>query len=146
LKEAWDEARERGPTWRQLQEEGLREIESVTRDLTLRAVGAVRSLIPGIDLEFDGGPARHDASRDVVAFAGRALGRQVACAISREALDDHFGTDGLGKEERVQAFLRNRSKIETIARAKYLSDPIEEPHAVLVKTSDMLRFAQSSRF
>jgi Protein of unknown function (DUF1488) len=39
----------------------------------------------------------------------------VACAISREALDDHFGTDGLDKEERVQAFLRSRSKIEQMA-------------------------------
>lgn len=137
LKEAWDEARERGPTWRQLLEEGLTEVESVTRDLTLRTVGAARSLLPGIDLNFDSAPPRYDVSRDVVAFAGRALGRQVSCAISREALDDHFGTDGLDKEGRVQAFLRSRSKIEQIARAKYLNDPIEEPDAVLVKTSDV---------
>jgi len=145
LREAWDEARERGPTWRQLLEEGLKEVGSVTRDLTLRAVGATRSLLPGIDLEFDNVPPRYDVNRDVVAFAGRALGRQVACAISREALDDHFGTDGLDKERRVQAFLRNRSKIEQIARAKYLNGPIEEADAVLVKTSDVRSSAKSSR-
>jgi hypothetical protein len=69
----------------------------------------------------------------------------VACAISREALDDHFGTDGLDKEERVQAFLTSRSKIEQMARAKYLNGPIEEPDAVLVKTSDVRGSAQSSR-
>ncbi|EJN12989.1 hypothetical protein PMI42_03604 [Bradyrhizobium sp. YR681] len=145
LKEAWDEARERGPTWRQLLEEALSEIGSVTRDLTLRTVGAVRSLLPGIDLEFDSAPPRYDVSRDVVAFAGRALGRQVACAISREALDDHFGADGLDKEGRVQAFLRSRSKIEQMARAKYLNGTIEEPDAVLVKTSDVRGAAKSSR-
>jgi hypothetical protein len=145
VKEAWDEARERGPTWRQLLEEGLREVESVTRDLTLKTVGAVRSLIPRIDLEFDSAPPRYDFSRDIVAFAGQALGRQVACGISREALDDHFGTVGLDKEGRVQAFLRNRSKIEQMARAKYLNGPIEEPDAVLVKTSDVRGSAGPSR-
>lgn len=138
LKEAWDEARGRGPRWRQLLEEGLKEVESFTRDLTLKTVGAVRTLLSGIDLEFDNAPPRYDFSRDVVAFAGRALGRQVACAISREALDDHFGTDGLDKEARLEAFLRNRSKIEQLAQAKYLNGPIEEPDAVLVKTSDVM--------
>jgi hypothetical protein len=79
----------------------------------------------------------------VVAFAGQALGQTVACAISREALDDYFGTDGLDKDGRIEAFLKNRSKIEEMARIKYLKWPIEEPDNILIKTSDIPRFEPS---
>jgi hypothetical protein len=70
-------------------------------------------------------------------FEGNALGHPVARAVSREALDDNFGADGLDKEGRVESLLRNRSRIEMMARAKYLSWPIEEPGAVLIKTMDV---------
>ena len=69
--------------------------------------------------------------------AAYALGSSVACAISREALDDHFGTDGQDQKERVESVLRNRSRIELMARAKYLAWPVEEPGAVLIKTMDV---------
>ena len=130
LKEAWEEARARGPKWRQLLDAGL-------TDLTLRAVGASRSSLSGIDLAFDNPAPRYDFARDIVAFKGKAFGQLVDCAISREALDDHFGTDGFDKDGRMEAFLRNRSKIEKMARVKYLNSPIEEPNAVLIKTSDV---------
>lgn len=137
LKEAWDEARKRGPKWRQLLDEGLSDVPGYTRDLTLKTVGSLRSELPGIDLTFNNPPPRYDFQRDVVEFKGQALGQPVVCAISREALDDHFGTDGLDKSGRTEAFLKNRTKIEAIARNKYLKSPIEEPDAVLVKTSDI---------
>jgi hypothetical protein len=137
LKQAWDEAYSRGPRWRQLLHEGLGQVNGFARDLTLKAVGALRSSLPGIDLTFSNPPPRYDFSRDVVAFTGEALGQRVSCAISREALDDHFGTDGVDKEGRIQAFLRNRSKIEQMARTKYLTLPIEEPDSVLLKTTDI---------
>jgi hypothetical protein len=137
LKQVWDEAHSRGPRWRQLLFEGLGEVNGFTRDLTLKAVGALRSSLPGIDLTFNNPPARYDFSRDVVAFSGEALGKAVPCAISREALDDHFGTDGVDNDGRVQAFLKNRSKIERMARQKYLSSTIEEPDTVLLKTVDI---------
>jgi hypothetical protein len=137
LKQAWDEAHARGPRWRQLLSEGLSEVNGFTRDLTLKTVGALRSSLPGLDLTFNNPPARYDFSRDVVTFSGEALGKAVPCAISREALDDHFGTDGLDNEGRVQAFLKNRSKIEQMAKLKYLSSPIEEPDSVLLKTADI---------
>jgi len=137
LKQAWDEARSRGPKWRQLLDEGLGEVTGFTRDLTLKTVGALRSTVPGIDLTFNNPPPRYDFDRDVVTFAGQSLGQAVACSISREALDDNFGTDGLDKEGRVEAFLKNRSKIELMARARYISRPIEEPGSVLIKTLDV---------
>ncbi|WP_309143726.1 DUF1488 domain-containing protein [Bradyrhizobium sp. CCGUVB4N] len=123
--------------------EGLGLLEASVRDAVLVAIGMPRLTLPGIELSFDNSPARYDLSRDIVTFAGKALGSRVNCVISREALDDHFGSDGLGKEGRLEAFLNNnRPRIEAIARAKYLSAPIEEPGAVLVKTSDVERFSQ----
>ena len=47
-----------------------------------------------------------------------------------------LGADGLGQEGRVECFLKNRSKIERMARTKYLSWPIEEPNVVLIKSAD----------
>lgn len=143
LKLAWDEARERGPKWRQLVGEGLGELTGFARDITLKTVGGRRSMVAGIDLTFNNPPARYDFSRDVVVFTGKAFGQPVACAISREALDDHFGTDGLDQEGRVQAFLKNRSKIEAMTRTKYLTGLVEEPDAVLITTSDVQTLARS---
>lgn len=137
LKSAWQEAYERGPTWRQLMTEGIGLLSAAARDLILKSVDGRRSMIPGMDLTFNNPPARYDFSRDIVTFAGDAPGGSVACAISREALDDHFGTDGLGQEGRLEGFLKNRSRIEALARAKYLSLPVEEPGAVLIKTMDV---------
>jgi hypothetical protein len=94
-------------------------------------------MIPGLDLTFNNPPARYDFSRDIVTFEGNALGSTVACAVSREALDDHFGADGLGQDGRVEQFLKNRSKIELMARTKYLSWPVEEPGAALIRTVDV---------
>ncbi|WP_407181587.1 DUF1488 family protein [Bradyrhizobium sp. STM 3562] len=73
--------------------EGLALIAPSVRDVVLRAIGAPRSIIPGIDLAFDNPPARYDFNRDVVTFQGKELGGLVNCAVSREALDDHFGAD-----------------------------------------------------
>ncbi|VIO79215.1 GSU2403 family nucleotidyltransferase fold protein [Bradyrhizobium ivorense] len=142
LKSAWEEAYERGPKWRQLMIEGLGLLEPLARDVVLDNIGAPRSILPGIDLSFDNPPARYDFSRDIVTFVGKALGSSVNCAISREAMDDHFGSDGLGQEGRLEAFLKNRSRIEAIARAKYLSAPVEEPGSLLIRTSDVGHFSQ----
>jgi hypothetical protein len=136
LKLSWQEAYERGRTWRQLLAEGLGHLRASVRDLTLRAIDVRRSIIPGLDLNFNNPPARYDFSRDIVLFTGTSLGGPVECAVSRETLDDHFGADGLGQEGRVECFLKNRSKIERMARTKYLSWPIEEPNVVLIKSAD----------
>jgi hypothetical protein len=94
-------------------------------------------------LNFNNPPARYDFSRDIVLFAGDALGGPVECAVSRETLDDHFGADGLGQEGRVECFLKNRSKIERMARTKYLSWPIEEPNAVLIRSVDAQKLMET---
>jgi len=135
LKAVWGEASGRGKTWQKLIGEGLVQLSAKTRDLTLKAVGETRRLLSGSDLTFANPAPHYDFSRDMVTFAGEAFGASVTCAISREALDDHFGATT--KEERLQKFLDNRSSIESMAREKYLNWPIEEPDSVLIKTNDV---------
>jgi hypothetical protein len=101
--------------------------------------------LPGIDLVFSDSAPHYDLSRDVVTFSGHGLNHPVQCAISREALDDHFGADGLGQEGRIERFLKNRSAIEGMARIKYLSWPIEEPDRVLIRTNEVRKLTEESK-
>jgi len=143
LKSTWGEAVQRGPAWRKLLGEGLGQVPTRTRDIVLRTVGEKRSIIPGLDLTFSDAIPRYDFERDVVTFIGKTPGGDVRCAISREALDDHFGTTSLSNEGRLNKYRENRSKIERMAREKYLHWPVEEPAAVLVKTMDVPQLQKS---
>lgn len=136
LHAAWNEAHGRGPKWRKLLGEGLVLLPSITRDTTLKTVGAIRSIIDGLDLTFAAPPARYDFDRDVVTFRGEAAGEAVRCAISRETLDDHFRLRAASNEERLSLFRENRSLFERMARAKYLHWPVEQPDEVLVRTEE----------
>jgi hypothetical protein len=137
LRLVWEEAYERGPKWRKLLLGGMRELDPRSRDLTLRLLERARDILPEIDLTFNNPPARYNYERDVVVFSAEALGSPVECAVTREALEDHFGADSLGKEAIIEAFRNNRSKIERLLRAKYLSWPVEEPQSVLLKATDV---------
>lgn len=138
LKDSWNEAFERGKTWRDCLLQGLSQITPKTRDIFLKAINLTRTAIPGIDLAFSDSPPRYDSERDVIVFVGEALGHTVRCAISREALDDNFGaTSGSTKEERLGKFRRNRQIIERMAREKYLNFPVDEAETVLIRTIDV---------
>lgn len=143
LRDAWREAIEPSPPtspargWRDQLSKGLSLISGAVRDKTLRTLGYSRSLVAGLDLRFNASPARYDSERDVVAFWGEAAGERVQCMISREALDDHFKPEGRSDKERLDIFNRNRSRIETMARAKYLYLPIEEQSTLLIRTLEV---------
>ena len=124
LHAAWREAFERGKTWRQLMGEGAGLINSDVRDRTLKTVEATRSIIPGLDLTFTAPAGRYDFDGDIVEFLGEASGAPIRCAVSREALEDHFDADGKDKEGRLQIFRDNRSVFERMARVKYLFLPL----------------------
>ena len=99
-----------------------------------------REITTGLDLAFDNSAAKYDRSRDIAEFDGEALGSSVTCAISREALDDHFGLSGSSgrtTEERLETFRTNRSLIEQLARHKYLFWPVEQIESVTIKTLDV---------
>ncbi len=139
LKSAWDEAYGRGPKWRKLIGESLSLIPSTVRDVTLKTAGATRSLVEGLDLAFASPTLRYDFDRDVVAFRGEASGELIRCAISREALDDHFRLRQATDKERMELFRANRSLFEQMLRIKYLEWPIESLDEVLVKAADLER-------
>lgn len=137
FKLVWEEAHQRGPTWRKLLLEGMTRLAPRSRDLMLKTLGRPREILPGIDLTFNNPPVRYDSHRDVIAFSAEALGSPVNCAVSREAMKDHFDANALDKDGRVEAFLKNRSTIERLVRAKYLSSPVAEIEAVLLGTMDV---------
>jgi DNA-binding transcriptional regulator/RsmH inhibitor MraZ len=57
--------------------------------------------------------------------------------ISREALDDHFGTDMLDAKGRVAVVRQRRSEIEAMAALKYANWQIEDLEITLIKTADV---------
>jgi hypothetical protein len=67
-------------------------------------------------------------------FWGQDRAQRIRCAISREALDDHFQGDNRNK---LEVFRENRPAIEGIARSKYLSDHVEPDGTVLIRTADI---------
>lgn len=137
LKYAWNEAHERGPKWRKLLLGGMRNLTPHARDVTLKAIGRTREIIPGMDLTFKNPPPLYDGRREIIRFDGESLGNPVECAISREALEDHFRADRADREGRMEAFQKSRSRIERLARLKYLDRPVEDPETVLLATRDI---------
>jgi hypothetical protein len=137
LRQAWEEAYGRGPTWKRLLLQGMAHIEPRARDLLLKVLGRTRDIIPGMDLTFGDARVRYDSETDVVKLAGEALTHVVDCAVSGEVLEDYFGARNRGHDARLEAFLRNRSRAEGLLRTKFLSWKVEAPEAVLLRTADV---------
>lgn len=145
LRSAWNEAYGRGKEWRRLILEGLGMINSASRDLTLQTIDLPRAAIPGLELRFDAPAGHYDFVRDVVVFIGEAGGEQIRCAISREALDDHFGANGLDSKGRLEQFRKNRETIAELARRKYFEWPVDEPGSILIKSADVLKLSEAPK-
>jgi hypothetical protein len=139
LADAWKEASQRGKKWSQLLLEGASRLAARSRDITLKVVKLNRDALPGIQLTFDDPRPRYDSTRDVILFNGEALGTRVTCAVPREVLEDHFNADNMTEKQRVEIFVKNRSKFERMAKTKYLHWPIEEPETVLIRTTEVAK-------
>ncbi|MGD0519812.1 MAG: DUF1488 family protein [Terracidiphilus sp.] len=85
------------------------------------------------ELQFPAPEERYNSSRDAVDFWGKDGATRVRCAISREALDDHFHGDNKNK---LEVFRAHRREIEEITRRKYLSGRLEADKSILVRTGD----------
>ncbi|HUD57572.1 MAG TPA: DUF1488 family protein [Terracidiphilus sp.] len=94
----------------------------------------VRRALEHHGLVFPEANARYDSGRDVVVFWGQDGPTRVRCAISREALDDHFKADNRNK---LEVFNENRKLIEQEARRKYLAVDMEKDGSVLIRTADL---------
>jgi hypothetical protein len=137
LKSAWEEAIERGHTWRQHLMEGIVKLPPFGRDTLLRTIGWRREQVPNLALGFESDAPRYIFDRDVIVFNGKDVAGRIRCEISHEALEDHFNADDLTKEGRVEKFRENRSLIEQMASIKYRSWPVEEPGVILIRTGDV---------
>lgn len=85
-------------------------------------------------LTFPEAAPRHDFTRMVVLFSGKDGENTVPCAISHEALTDHFDD---GDREPAKVFQANRGRIERDARRKYLAGWLEPDGSVLIETEDL---------
>jgi transcriptional regulator with XRE-family HTH domain len=111
--------------------------ESGAKDIQLSSVTAILAVLGMVDeriLTFPTSDSRYDSIRMVVLFAGKDGDKTVPCAISHEALEDHFDND---KREPAKVFRANRERIEHEARRKYLARRLEPDGLVLIKTEDL---------
>ena len=143
LKRVWEEAHGRGPKWRTLLLGGMRHMSPRSRDLLLKAIGRCRAILPEIDLTFRNPPVRYDSDREVVRFIGESLGSPLECAVSRAALEDHFGASNVSPKGRIEAFQSNRAEIEELLRTKYLQWPVDEPESLILTTADVAQLRAS---
>jgi Protein of unknown function (DUF1488)/Fic/DOC family len=72
--------------------------------------------------------------RDIVFFYGQDGEAWVRCAISREALDNHFhGED----KDKLEVFRANRQVIEEEVRRKYIAGDTEVDGSILIRLDDL---------
>jgi Fic family protein len=127
-------------------EKGVIVSESVRAPLRLAFPAALASRwMPGLfpekveipetrDLRFPAPDERYDPDRMAVIFWGQDGDKRIRCAISREALEDHFHAD---KEDKLEPFRANRRVVEGEARRKYVEGRMESDGSVLIQTGDL---------
>jgi len=86
------------------------------------------------DLTFPDSDERYIADRHVVVFSGMDGKARVRCAISQEALDDHFQGD---YRDKLDVFRKHRTTIEQESRRKYLAGDTESDGSILIRTGDL---------
>jgi Fic family protein len=97
-------------------------------------VGRARWSLEKHDLKFPDRDEKYIFDRQVVTFWGQDGETRIMCAISREALDDHFKGDS---KDKLEVFGANRKLIEQEARRKYLAGDTEADGSVLIRTGDI---------
>jgi hypothetical protein len=70
----------------------------------------------------------------MVLFYGRDGEAWVRCAITREALDDHFQGDG---KDKLEVFRANRQAIEQEVRRQYNAGDTEVDGSILIHSGDL---------
>jgi len=115
-------------------ESGTETIELATALKILGVLGMVDKRI----LIFPEPIAQEDWNKGAIVFWGKDSDKRVRCAISREALGDHFKGDG---KNLLKVFEANRPAIEQYARRKYLANQLEADGTIaaelLIRTDDI---------
>ena len=111
--------------------------ESGDRDIQVSSVTRILGVLGMLDertLAFADTHTVYDPMREVVLFEGKDGDKVLLCAISREALDDHYGGD---KKNKLKVFHANRDSIEHEARRKYLAASIEPDGSIFISSDDL---------
>ena len=117
----------------------LSALDSASIDMNIGPFAAfiaerVRWSLEQHDLKFPAQEEAYNSSRQAVMFWGQDGNTRIPCAISREALDDHFQGDN---KDKLEVFRANRRTIEQEARRKYLAGRTEPDGSVLIRTGDL---------
>ena len=111
--------------------------ENSEKDIQLSTVTRILGVLGMLDervLNFPDEDPHYDSLRDIALFNGSDRESAIRCAISREALEDHFDGDG---EKPLAVFRANRERIEHEARRKYLAGQLEADGSILIRTTDL---------
>ena len=111
--------------------------ENSEKDIQLSTVTRILGVLGMLDerfLNFPDKDAHYDTLREIALFDGNDGERTIHCAISREALEDHF--DGDDKNP-LAVFRANRDRIEHEARRKYLAGQLKADGLILIETADL---------
>ena len=87
-------------------------------------------------LQFDDRDPVWNGARMTVHFLAHSNSTRVVCAVSIEALQDHFGVQGFDGDEAVPAAIANKSTIESVAQQLYGSRPLDPDGLLIIKTAD----------
>jgi transcriptional regulator with XRE-family HTH domain len=115
----------------------LSRFEKGEKDIQLSSVMSILSVLGMNDqrrLIFPEPNEHYDPSRMVVVFTGREGDKVIQFAISQEALEDHFNSNG---KDLLKSFQANRERIEHEARRKYLANSFETDGSSLLKSGDI---------
>lgn len=110
--------------------------ESGKEDIQLSTVQSILTVLGMTDprvLVFPEPTEYYDPNRMAIVFTGKDRDHLISCAISREALEDHFNADN---KDPLKVFAANRERIEHKIRKKYLAGQVEADGSVLVKSGD----------
>lgn len=112
--------------------------ESGSSDIELSSILNILKMLGMVDqrhLIFPEPPnVQYDHNRMIVIFWGQDNDKSICCAISSEALQDHYKSKS---KDAIKIFLENRSAIEHEAVRKYLNNQFESNNYIFIKTEDL---------
>ena len=111
--------------------------ENGEEDIQLSSVVNILTVLGMIDhrhLIFPEPKEHVNVNRTIVQFTGRDRDKVIHCAITKEALVDHFDGDN---QFPLKIFQANKETIEHEARRKYLIGNIENDGSILIKIEDL---------
>jgi hypothetical protein len=112
--------------------------ESGSEDIELSSVLNILKMLGMVDprhLVFPDPPnAQYDHRRMIVIFWGKDGTKAIRCAISMEALEDHYKSKN---KDPLKMFIEHHFAIEHEAVRKYLNNQFESDDYILIKTEDL---------